>query len=57
MALAAYCAENDNIQQLFSHHLGLVKNVLTFLSPIKEITCSISVRLAFNCDTLHSCVN
>ena len=30
MALAAYCAEHDSIQQLSTYQLGLVKNVLTY---------------------------
>lgn len=46
MALAAYCAENDSIQQLSTYQLGLVKKCVDILSPIEEITCSISARLA-----------
>ena len=46
MALAAYSAENDNIQQLSTYQLGLVKKCVDILSPIEEITRSISARLA-----------
>ena len=46
MALAAYCAENDNIQQLSIHQLVLVRKCVDILSPIEEITRSISARLA-----------
>ena len=33
MALAAYCAENDSIQQLFTYQLGLVKKCVDILGP------------------------
>ena len=46
MALAAYCAENDNFQQLSTHQLVLVRKCVDILSPIEEITHSISARLA-----------
>jgi len=46
MALAAYCAENDSIQQLSTYQLGLVKKCVDILSPIEEATHSISARLA-----------
>ena len=46
MALAAYCAENVNIQQLSTHQLVLVRKCVDILSPIEEITHSISARLA-----------
>ena len=46
MALAAYCAENDNIQQLPTHQLVLVRKCVNIISPIEEIIRSISARLA-----------
>jgi len=39
-------AENDSIQQLSAYQLGLVKKCVEILSPIEEITRSISARLA-----------
>ena len=46
MALAAYSAENGSIQQLSAHQLGLVKKCVDILSPIEEVTRSISAKLA-----------
>jgi len=46
MALAAYAAENSNVQQLSSHQLDIMKRVIEILSPIEEITRSISADLA-----------
>ena len=46
MALAVYCTENDSVQQLSTYQLGLVKKCVDILSPIEEITRSISARLA-----------
>ena len=46
MALAAYCAENDSIQQLSTYQLVLIKKCVDILSPIEEVTRSISARLA-----------
>ena len=46
MALAAFSAENGSIQQLSAHQLGLVKKCVDILSPIEEVTCSISAELA-----------
>ena len=46
MALAAYCAETGSIQQLTPHQLELMRRCVDILSPIEEITCSISSDLA-----------
>ena len=46
MALATYSAENDSIPQLSTYQLELVKKCIDILSPIEEITRSISARLA-----------
>ena len=46
MALAAYCSENDSIQQLSTYQLVLIKKCVDILSPIEEVTRSISARLA-----------
>ena len=46
MALAAYCAENDSIQQLSTYQLVLIKKCVDILSPIEEVTRLISARLA-----------
>ncbi|XP_065892448.1 zinc finger BED domain-containing protein 4-like [Dysidea avara] len=46
MTLAAYSAENGSIQQLSAHQLGLVKKCVDILSPIEEVTRSISAKLA-----------
>ena len=46
MALAAYVAESNSIQQLSSHQLDLLKKCIEVLSPIEEITRSISADLA-----------
>jgi len=45
MALTAYAAENSNVQQLSSHQLDIMKRVIEILSPIEEITRSISANL------------
>ena len=42
-ALAAYCAENASIS---SYPLMYGKKCVDILSPIEEITCSISAELA-----------
>ena len=47
MALAAYAAESNSIQQLSSHQLDLLKKCIEVLSPIEEITRSIYLQ------TLH----
>ena len=46
MALAAYCAETGSIQQLTPHQLELMRKCIDVLSPIEEITRSISSDLA-----------
>ena len=46
MALAAYCAETGSIQQLTPHQLELMRKCIDILSPIEEITRSISADLA-----------
>ena len=46
MALAAYAAENSGVQQLSSHQLDVMKRVIEILSPVEEITRSISADLA-----------
>ena len=46
MPLAAYCAENGSIQQLTPYQLELIKKCVDILSPIEEITCSISADMA-----------
>ena len=46
MTLAAYSAENGSIQQPSAHQLGLVKKCVDILSPIEEVTRSISAKLA-----------
>jgi len=46
MALAAYAAENGSVQQLSSNQLDLLKKCIDVLSPIEEITNSISANLA-----------
>jgi len=46
MALAAYCAESGSIEQLTPYQLDLMKKCVDILSPIEEITCSISADLA-----------
>ena len=46
MALAAYAAESNSIQQLSSHQLDLLKKCIEVLSPIEEITRSIAADLA-----------
>ena len=46
MALAAYCAETGNIQQLTPHQLELMKKCVDILSPVEEITRSISADMA-----------
>ena len=46
MALAAYCAETGSIQQLTPHQLELMRKCVDILSPIEEITRSISADLA-----------
>ena len=46
MALAAYCAENGSIQQLTPYQLELIKKCVDILSPMEEITCSISADMA-----------
>ena len=45
-ALAAYCAETGSIQQLTPHQLELMKKCVDVLSPVEEITRSISADLA-----------
>ena len=46
MALATYCAETGSIQQLTPHQLELMRRCVDILSPIEEITHSISSDLA-----------
>ena len=46
MVLAAYCAESGTIQQLTPYQLELMKKCVNILSPIEEITRSISAELA-----------
>ena len=46
MALAAYAAENGGIQQLSSNQLDLLRKCIEILSPVEEITRSISADLA-----------
>ena len=46
MALAAYCTETGSIQQLTPHQLELMRKCVDVLSPIEEITRSISSDLA-----------
>ena len=46
MALAAYCTETGSIQQLTPHQLELMRRCVDILSPIEEITHSISSDLA-----------
>ena len=46
MALAAYCAETGSIQQLTPHQLEMMRKCVDILSPIEEITRSISAELA-----------
>ena len=46
MALAAYCTETGCIQQLTPHQLELMRKCVDILSPIEEITHSISADLA-----------
>ena len=46
MVLAAYAAENSGVQQLSSHQLDVMKRVIEILSPVEEITRSISADLA-----------
>ena len=46
MALAAYAAENSSIQQLSSNQLDLLRKCIEILSPVEEITRSISADLA-----------
>ena len=46
MALAAYATENSSVQQLSSHQLDVMKRVIEILSPVEEITRSISADLA-----------
>ena len=46
MALTAYCTEIGCIQQLTPHQLELMRKCVDILSPIEEITHSISADLA-----------
>ena len=46
MALADYCVETGSIQQLTPHQLELMRRCVDILSPIEEITRSISSDLA-----------
>ena len=46
MALAAYAAENSGVQQLSSNQLDILRKCIEILSPIEEITRSISGDLA-----------
>ena len=46
MALAAYAAENSGVHQLSSNQLDVLRKCIEILSPIEEITRSISADLA-----------
>ena len=46
MVLTAYCAESGTIQQLTPYQLEMMKRCVDILSPIEEITRSISAELA-----------
>ena len=46
MVLASYCAESGTTQQLTPYQLELMKKGVDILSPIEEITDSISADLA-----------
>lgn len=55
MALAAYCAENDSIQQLSTYQLGLVKKCVSHRRNNLLNFCK--TGFCINCDTLYSCIN
>lgn len=46
VALAAYSTENDSIPQITSHQYEIIDKVITALTPIEEITQSISSETA-----------